>query len=93
MANQVVKIEKRITATTPAFSTDPALFFPISFFRFINSKAGIATAGKIQAWNAIEKTINAGGRCFRNTEPKVKNRANRMSQRDCVEWIFLGFPV
>ena len=43
--------------------------------RFIKMNMGMATAGSIHAWKAMEKTIRAGGRCSRKTDPKANTSA------------------
>ena len=85
--------ENKITATTPRFIFQPAIYVFIKFLRFSKIKIGMATAGKIQAWNACENIISAGGRCSRKTEPKAKSSPTSISQRYNGVRRFLAFPV
>jgi hypothetical protein len=52
IAKYVVINEKITTAQIPIFSRILALLVPMSFDRFISNNIGIATAGRITAWNA-----------------------------------------
>ena len=85
MAKYVVTKENKITATIPILSSVLALYACIKLFLLLSKKTGIATAGRIQAWKACEKTIKAGGRSSKKMVPKANNIAVKINHRDCFE--------
>ena len=89
----LVTSEKITTAQSPAFIARPALCFPIEELRLISINTGIATAGKIRAWNAWEPTINKGGAVSINCIPNPNKTPIKPRVRYMGDFIFRSMPL
>lgn len=91
MAKYVVTKEKAITMMSPIFmGSDAKYLVDMTPFLFNNRKTGMATAGNIAAWKAMEKTINMVGLCSKNRDPKANKSPITINTRKGVDWMSLG---